>query len=160
VWYITNIDQKSEKGVFFMKKPLKILGIIAFIAVIVFSMTACPAEGASSSAKPENFITVTEIPPGYNGMIGALKLYSPDSSKVTVYSTEEKISGDSVTLPLFKWSNEDPWSGSGRYDISIFIFRDKKAAAAGNYIYKGATTETSITEATTAIEWALFTPKP
>jgi len=140
-----------------MKKTIKILGIIAFIAVIGFSMTACPTEGTNSPAKPEKYITVTGIPPNYTNMIGALKLYPiGNPSVVTVYSTEEIISGTSVILPLFNWAKEDPWLGSGNYKVAIFIFKDKKAAATGVYIYKGATTETSITETTTTIEWSSF----
>ena len=138
-----------------MKKTIKILGIIAFIAVIGFSMTACPPE-ADNPAKPEKYITVTNIPPAYNNMIGALKLYPLNSSNVAVYSTEEKISGNSVKLPLFNWAGEKPWLGSGSYRIIIFIFKDKKEAAAGQNRYKGVIAENAITEATTAIEWSLF----
>ena len=140
-----------------MKKAFKILGIITFFAVIGFSMTACPTEGTNSPAKPEKYITVTGIPSTYNNMIGALKLYPIDNlSVVTVYSTEEIISGTSVILPLFNWAKEDPWLGSGNYRVAIFIFKDKKASSSGDYIYKGATTETSITETTTTIEWSSF----
>jgi len=144
-----------------MKKTIKILGIIAFIAVIGFSMTACPTEGTNSPAKPEKYITVTGIPSTYNNMIGALKLYPIDNlSVVTVYSTEEKISGASVDLPLFNWAKEDPWLGSGNYSITIFIFKDKKDAAAGQYRYKGVIAENTITETTTTIEWSSFSSRP
>jgi hypothetical protein len=144
-----------------MKNTFKILGIIAFIAVIGFSMTACPNEGTDKPAPPEKFIIITNIPSTYNNMIGALKLYPIDNpSVVTVYSTEEKIIGASVELPLFNWAEEKPWLGSGNYKVDIFIFKDKNAAVAGDCIYKGATTETSITETKTTIEWDSFKLKP
>ena len=144
-----------------MKKPFKILGIIALAAVTGFSMTACPSDGTDNAAMPEKFITVTTIPSTFNGMIGALKLYPINSSDVTVYSTEEKISGNSVTLPLFNWEKEDPWLESGSYSITIFIFDNKAAAAQGQTKYKGKTIEiVDITEKITTINWNLFTQKP
>jgi len=140
-----------------MKNTFKISGIIALAAVIGFSMTACP-DDKDPPAEPENFITVTGIPSGYNDMIGAVKLAPPDSSDITAYSTEEKIKSNSVTLPLFNWAEEDPWIGSGDYSITIFIFKDKTAAANGQKTYTGIT-ENTITERITAIEWSSFTPK-
>jgi hypothetical protein len=150
-----------------MKKTFKILGIIALAAAIGFSMMACPTEGTSRPAPPEKFITVTTIPSTYNQKIGAVKLYPIDDpsnptvySGVTVYSTEEEIKGNSVELPLYNWGSEDPWHGSGSYRIALFIFNDKKAAAAGQPIYEGFITEQSITETKTIIEWTSFTQKP
>jgi hypothetical protein len=145
-----------RKGVFFMKKTFKILGIIALTAMIGFSMTACPHD-TSGPPTPEYFITVTGIPPTYNGMIGAVKLYPSDSpDAVTVYSTVEKIIGNSVTLPLFNWVEENPWLGSGSFKITIFIFENRNAAAQNppNTKFKGSISEIAITEATTTIEWS------
>jgi hypothetical protein len=147
-----------------MKKTFKILGIIALTAAIGFSMTACPPEDTYSPPPPESFITVKDMPSNYNGKIGAVKLYPIDSSdgtvssNATVYSTTEKINGNSVTLPLYNWAEENPWLGSGDFSITIFIFENKTALVNGQTIYKGVTTET-ITETTTIIEWSNFTPK-
>ncbi|MDR2575413.1 MAG: hypothetical protein LBC52_03115 [Treponema sp.] len=144
-----------------MKKPFKISGIIAFVAVIGFSMTACPDDDTDNRApKPENFIKVTDIDPAYNGKIGALKLYPINSSDVTVYSTEEKISGNSGRFPLYNWKGENPWLGSGSYRITIFIFENRAEAAQAKTIYKGDITEIAINEKTTTIEWTRFTEKP
>jgi len=151
-----------------MRKTFKISGTVALVAVIGFFMTACPDDNGDSPAKPEYFITITDIPSAYNGMFGALKLFPPDpadpavySSKPAAFSTEVKISATSVTLPLFKWSNLDPWSGTGSYRITIYIFENRIAAANELYKYVGKI-ENDITEKTTFIEWALcsFTPKP
>jgi hypothetical protein len=149
----------DQKRVFIMKKTFKILGIIAFTALIGFSMTACPPEETEGPPPPEKFLTVTGIPSEHIGKIGAVKLYTPGSPPVvTVYSTMEKINGDSITFPLYNWAGENPWQGSGNYKITIFIFQDRKAAALGQPIYKGVTTEEIvITEPTTAIEWSSFT---
>jgi hypothetical protein len=146
-----------------MKKTFKILGIIALTAAIGFSMTACPPEDTYSPPPPESFIIVTGMPSNYNGKIGAVKLYPIDSddnvsSNATVYSTTEKINGNSVTLPLYNWTEENPWLGSGDFSITIFIFDNKTAMVNGQTIYKGITTET-ITETTTIIEWSKFKPK-
>jgi len=151
-----------------MRKPFKILGIIAFIAVIGFSMTACDDDDTDDSApKPENFIKVTGIVPAYSGKIGALKLYpvSPDDDPaktptVTVYSTEEIINVTSTTFPLYNWKNEKPWLGTGKFRITIFIFENRAAVVQGTTIYKGETTEiVDITEKTTTINWLSFTQK-
>jgi len=137
-----------------MKNTLKISGIIALAAVIGFFMTACP-DDKGGPAEPKSFITVTGMPPEYNGMIGAVKLFPPESSEPAVFSTEEKISGDSVTLPLFNWKKENPWTGNGSYSITFFIFKDRTAATGGQKTYT-VKTEITITEANTAIEWTSF----
>jgi len=141
-----------------MKNPFKILGIIALSMITGFSMTACPHDAVSPPPMPEKFIIITDIDPTYNGMIGALKLYLPGSSVAAVYSSEEKIINNSVTLPLYNWAGEDPWLGSGSFSITIFIFENRSAAAQKPPItkYKGSITEIAITEATTTIAWGMF----
>ena len=144
---------------FFMKKPFKILGIIALAAVTGFSMTACP-DDKDDLPKPEFFITVTDIPSTYNGKYGVIILYTPASSEppsaLTAYSPMEKIKGTSIKVPLYN-KKDDPWSGSGIYRITILIFEN---TATETWTYAGVTPETSITEKTTAIAWNSFSQRP
>jgi len=140
-----------------MKNIFKILGITAIITAIGFSITACGGGSDYSVPEPKTFITVTDIPSAYNGMIGALVLYPSDSLEIAVYSTEEKISGNSTVFPLFNYADEAPWEGSGSFRIAIIIFQDVSAAASGQREYSGIIAEdTSITETTTVISWASF----
>jgi len=139
-----------------MKKTFKILGIIALVVAIGFSMTAC-SDGSSTTSypQPKQFIDVTGIPSAYNGMIGALRLKYPDTDKIIVYSTEEKISENSTTFPLFNWNDEKPWEGSGNFSITIIIFRNSTDAAAGTYIYAGVIgANTNIYGTTTTLPWS------
>jgi hypothetical protein len=137
-----------------MKNTFKILGIIAFIAVIGFSMTACPNDAGYSGTK--QFITVTDIPSTYINKYGILMLSPPNNpSDIVAYSSMEKISGASFTFPLYNWKNGDPWEGSGSYIIKILIFENRTDT---QWKYAGVTLEINITE-TTTIPWSLFIDK-
>jgi len=143
-----------------MRNALKILGIFVFVTATGFSMTACGNDSDYSVPEPKTYITVTGIPSDYNGMIGALVLYPSGSSEIAVYSTEEKISGNSAVFPLFNYANEAPWEGSGSFKIAILIFQNVSAAANGQRVYSGVIAEdTNITGTTTVISWASFTQR-
>jgi len=141
-----------------MKKAFKILGIIALVAAIGFSMAACK----DSDDDPDpNLITITGIPTSYVGKVGALMLSTSTSSIYPVYSIET-IKGTSFSFPMKDWIHDSrPWDGSGSFGVTIFIFNDIEAARAGNYIYAGVKPENiEITEQTTALDWSSFVQKP
>ena len=144
-----------------MKKTFKILGIIALVVAIGFSMAACP-DGSSTTSypQPKQFITVTDIPPNYNGKYGVIVLSPPGSSDITAYSTREKINDTSFKFPLYDGKKNNPWTGRGSYSIKILIYNN---GLMDNLIYVGVISnenkEENITETTTTITWSSFTDK-
>jgi hypothetical protein len=152
--YNKNIDNKSTKRVFLMKGIIKIFGIIALSAVIVFSMTACPNE-PSPPAEPKYFITVTGIPVTYDGMYGILLVFPPNSSDPKAYTAwslrqKIKVEGNSYTFPLYNNAGSDPWAGSGNYFLNILIYQNSTTPTV---MSSGNTTPISITDKYTTIAW-------
>jgi hypothetical protein len=142
-----------------MKKTFKILGIIAIVAAIGFSLAACKGD----SEPDPNIITITGIPQIYVGKVGALMLSTSTSTNYPVYSIET-ITETSFSFPMKDWIHDSrPWDGSGSFGITIFIFNDIEAARNNNEdksIYKGVIPgNTDITEQTTTLEWSSFVPK-
>jgi len=140
-----------------MKKAFKILAamrsiaIIALVAIIVFSMSACKAD-EDYPDPPKQFLKV-EIPATYNNKYGIIILAPPNSSEINVYSALEKINSTTISFPLYK--NNDPWEGSGSFCVKILIFDN---ATTDQRIYQGVTVETNITK-DTVISWSSFTQK-
>ena len=139
-----------------MQKTFKIFGIIALIAVIGFIMAACSKDDPGDP----KFITITDIPSEYDGKYGALMLSNkPNSANYSVYSMET-ISGTSFTFSLLNWNNDShPWTGDGKYSITLFIFENLVAVDTGKYLYAGVIAEEKITEITTTIAWSSFIKK-
>jgi hypothetical protein len=142
-----------------MKKAFKILGILAFVAAIGFSMAAC--KGGDDEPDP-NIIIVTDIPSTYVGKVGALMLSTSTSTNYPVYSIET-INGSSFSFPLKDWIHDSrPWDGSGSFGITIFIFNNIEDARdkTKQPIYTGVKPENiDITEKTTTLEWSSFIQK-
>jgi hypothetical protein len=143
-----------------MKKTFNIFGIIALVVAIGFSMAACSDVSTTSYPQPKQFITVTDIPPNYNGKYAFIVLSPPGSSDITAYSTREKINETSFKFPLYDWIKNKPWAGSGSYSIKILIYNN---GAMDNLIYTGVISneneEVNITEKDTIIPWSSFTDK-
>jgi len=138
-----------------MRKAFKILGIIALIAAIGLSMAACN-DNDSYPDPPKQFLTVSGIPSTYNNKYGIIILAPPNSSEINVYSGLEKISGTSLTFPLYRWGQNDPWEGSGNFCVKILIFEN---SATDQRIYEGVTPETNITADNNVIVWSSFVKK-
>jgi hypothetical protein len=135
-----------------MKKTFKILGIIAIISVIGFSMTACK----DSDVDP-NTITITDIPGNYIGKFGTLLLfpYPITSSTPTVYAMET-ISGGTTIFSLYKYKRDDPWDGSGDFRVTFLIFED---VSVETNVYTGvlaAGSNITITGKNTNMAWNSF----
>jgi hypothetical protein len=136
-----------------MKKTFVILGIIALVAAIGFSLAACKQDDEDFN-QPKQFIKVEGIPSTYNNnKYGIVILSPPNSTEVTIYSALEKINGTSKSFPLYM--KNDPWEGSGSYCVKILIFAN---AADEERIYEGVTAETNIT-GNTVIQWSSFIKK-
>jgi len=114
-----------------MKNLFKLLGIIAIVAVIGFSMIACGDDGGGGGT-----VTITGIPDSYNGkyalfegsnMPGDLSdIYGFKSfNKETFEATLVQIAGGSVSLSMWaqgKNGNAVGYSGNDTVIGSIYIF--------------------------------------
>jgi len=140
-----------------MKKAFKILGIIALVAAIGFSLAACKEE---EDAPVSNIITITGIPSIYIGKVGGLMLSKPTSANYPVYSIET-INETTFSFSMKDWIHDSrPWDGSGSYGVNIFIFDDIEAAREGRYIYAGVKPgDTSINSKNTTLFWSSFEQK-
>jgi len=139
-----------------MKGNIKIFGIIALSAVIVFSMTACPNDTTSPPPEPKYFITVTGIPATYNGMDGILLVFPPGSTDPKAYTAwslrqKIKVEGNSYTFPLYNNASSDPWAGSGNYFLNILIYQNSTTPP--TVMSSGKNTPISITGTNTTIAW-------
>jgi hypothetical protein len=145
-----------------MKKAFKILAamrsiaIIALVAAIGFSMTACKDDAGDPDP---NIITITDIPSIHVGKVGALMLSTSPTSTTYPFYSIDTISGSSFSFSMKDWINDSrPWDGKGNYIATIFIFNDIEAARAGNYNYAGVR-NTDITGKTTTLAWSSFVQK-
>jgi hypothetical protein len=122
-----------------MKNFLKLLGIIALVAVIGFSMAACKTDddgggnsggnnsggngGGSSSAKS---IKITGLDDFYGssyqlGLATSVdKLYDED----LIAFAEGTIRSGTQTAPLLDYKTGDPWTGSGSYYVGVYLDGD------------------------------------
>jgi len=105
-----------------MKNTIKLLGIIAILAVIGFGAVSCKEDADNTSEKS---ITVTGIPSQYTGEV-VLGLYTGkgDVGKFfpAVGGTEQFASGSVVTFRL--WDNNNPgvrWTGTGDYYLFFTV---------------------------------------
>jgi hypothetical protein len=117
-----------------MKNTLKIIGIVALVAVAGFSMAACGGGGGGSIGDSAKSITITDIT-GKTGeaLIGILADWS--SSDITAVEFKN-ISGNSVTVNLLT-SSASPWTGSGSYYIMV-IFNASEPTET-TYVYTNGT---------------------
>jgi hypothetical protein len=144
-----------------MKKAFKILAamrsiaIIALVAAIVFSTTACK-DDEDFPDPPKQFLKVEGIPlTTYKDKYGIVLLSPPNSTDIIIYSSMLIINSTSLSFPLYIRENNAPWEGSGNYCVKILIFDN---AATDQWSYAGVTPETNITNST-IITWSSFIQK-
>jgi hypothetical protein len=137
-----------------MKKTFKILGIIALVVAIWFSMAACKS-GDNYPDPPKQFIIVGDIPEIYKNKYGFIVLSPPDSTEIIIYSSMERINTTS-TFSLYIWGEDDPWEGSGNFCVKILIY---ESTTTENWTYAGVTEAMNITEKNTNISWGSFTSR-
>jgi len=106
-----------------MKNVIKVLGIIALVAVIGLSFFSCDTGGGGGGGGSSNpggtakSITIT----GINGKSGediGVELFSSTTGGVA--RGLKTISGDSVTIPLQK-ENGSAWTESGLFNVYLYI---------------------------------------
>ena len=93
-----------------MKNVIRFFGIIALVAVIGFSFAACDSGGSSGEPTLQpGTITVTGIPPQFNGRFAYFEADNRDTQDIRVMGNREpwengwalvQIRNGSVTLPL------------------------------------------------------------
>jgi len=101
-----------------MKNLFKVLGIVAFIAVIGFAFVAC-----EEPAEP-TIITITGIPDAYAGKFGVVYVHQPNVwNQEEGHSTKETISSNTS----FKISDSrlDPVELNGDYMVILGVFNER-----------------------------------
>jgi hypothetical protein len=130
-----------------MKNTIKILGIIALMAVIGFSMSACKIEEES-----QYFLTINGIPAKYDGHVGIVSLVS---GKNPVAYAGVTINSTTVTLPLLDFSSDGPWGENGSYSVVVILYENRQALNNKITSYEGATMGTiSVNQETTVMNWS------
>jgi hypothetical protein len=126
-----------------MKKVLKLIGLIALIAVIGLSMAACdddpplgynPGGSNPGGSNPGGTnpggsnpgggktITITGLPTGTTFVsISVQEVNGKNINVVAVKSMERNISNNSVTFSLLAYPEYEgnPWTGSGSYFLEL-----------------------------------------
>jgi len=134
-----------------MKNFLKLLGIIAFVAVIGFSMSACDDDsddnsggnndggGGNGGGSNEKSIKITGLDDFYGssyqlGLATTIdKLYDED----LVAFAEGTIRSGTQTAPLLDYKTGDPWTGSGSYYVGVYLeWSDKNGKNGETFVTK------------------------
>jgi hypothetical protein len=112
-----------------MKNTIKVLGIIALVAVIGFSMAACGNDdggGGGGGTGGGGTFTLTDIPAKYNGKYawlagGALR----GADKVEPYSVyvdkNTRISNGKASIPMWDISGERYFGNDTITQVNIFL---------------------------------------
>jgi hypothetical protein len=110
---LTLIARVKEKA---MAKRNLWVGMLAMVLVFGMMVVNCDID---SDTVLQNKITVTELPGGYNGYEIMLILQPSWNSDMVAFG-DGIISGDSVTMPLYK-ADGNPWTGFGSYILMLLI---------------------------------------
>jgi hypothetical protein len=134
-----------------MRNTIKLIGIIALVAIIGFGAVSCKEDADDTSEKS---ITITSIPPQYTGEV-VLGLYTSkaDAGKSfpAVGGTEITASGSVVTFRLWDNSKEGViWTGTGDYYL---FFKATPAGSNDSYVTK---TKQKISKENTTIAFSGF----
>ena len=133
-----------------MKNTFRVLGIIALLAVVGFSMAACGGDSGGDNSDPKT-IKITDVPSNWKGQI-----------QVAIFS-DFKTSGipDFVASGVYAFSggviNADlsPFTGSGEYYVTIQTSNSTR----DGYVYFGSGSspvKVRINEALTTLSFNKF----
>jgi len=141
-----------------MKNIFKTFSIIAVVALVAFSFTACSDEDPGSDG-----VNKTLVITGINAETGLITAGITDggTSKTSLVAYSQVPYATDVTIPLLSAKNRgDYYTGTGSYYILI-IFDGPTTADTDDvaYIYSDGTTQAvkyNITAETTTIEFSKF----
>ena len=164
-----------------MKKTVKLLGLLAFVAAIVFSMTAATCgsktaqstsssvsetadskaastSGGSESSSSGGGITVTGIPSQYNGQyatagVHGLPLYGAQSFSNPFWILP-RISNGTVTIPLWNGQEFTRWYGSATGTILVQIRTAANAQTNPTAVDRRLFSSVTITNGDATIAWS------
>ena len=125
-----------------MKNKIKWLGIIALVALIGFSMTACSSnsDGDSSDSGGKTTITVTGIPSKYTKSLISISgdggYYSPVYEDLIQLGNDPRIpiTNGSVTFIMQSQSGSDFSFRAGSYKVRLYLGDDKYGIEHGDYV--------------------------
>ena len=104
-----------------MKNTIKVLGIIALVAVIGFTMAACDNGSKDDNGSGGTF-TLTGIPSQYNGKYFYIQIDTSNTDAEWAYGTVDedgsqyyfaRISNGRASIPM--WTSSDSWNTGERY---------------------------------------------
>jgi hypothetical protein len=146
LWAIT------KQGAFM--KNIKLLAIIAIVAVFGFSFTACGPEddGEGILTGDERVLTITGIPTEYSDLFGYVAI---SGGGVSADSLPEKITSNNLRMDLYDMDNK--WfTGSGDFMVVFAIITSENTNS--EEIYSGYYSSLSITNATPQLSFIDLTP--
>jgi hypothetical protein len=107
---------------FCMKNTIKVLGIIALVAVIGFAFIACDDGSKDDNGGGGGTFTLTNIPSEYNGKYMYIQIDTYNTSAEWAYGTVDedgsqyyfaRISNGRASIPM--WTSSDGWTTLVRY---------------------------------------------
>jgi len=154
-----------------MKNTIKLLSIIAMLAVITFSMTACGDPGSDGVPK---YFEITGIPvSGGTNLTGkyiTIGISGVKAGQAKIFAVGQGII-NGATFKILLRSNADdkkgqPYDGTGPVDVYMFVDGDGLLTP-GNYdvyIYSGGGNDVNgvpydIQDETSTLRWADFIKK-
>jgi hypothetical protein len=159
-----------------MKNLYKLVGIIAFVAVIGFSMTACNNGGGNGAPKTNTdpkMLVITGVTDSVAGKyfhyeasggedlytkVGTIWLYPAGTElppkvdqaawNMNAYANIDR-NGETYTIPLMtpKW---EKWTGTGKYDIWVF------SDLTGDPDHGAVLRNVNFSETVTMVAWSSF----
>jgi hypothetical protein len=124
-----------------MKRTIKVLGVIAIVAIIGFSMAACD----NGSTASEGTITIKDIPAIYNGKYALFFIRVPPIGETRIWGVQgwnndgsmilTKINNGKAVIPLHDVNTGDTYKGN---DTFVQDWETTRAAVCGS-IWETAT---------------------
>ena len=131
--------------------------ILTLILVLTGCVTTTPAT-SPQNAGPQLKITVTGIPPEYNGKLGWIQLDTGSSDDdPSVAWAMGNINSASITFNILDWDTDQPYNKNGNYYVTFFLWEDIDAASAQGVeaLWQGIIVSKDIGERT-SIEFSEF----
>jgi len=144
-----------------MKNIIKIVGIIAILAVIGF-MTGCQTETEASPAD-QVIISISGLPDGLNGKCININLWkeTSDSDPVaTSFQPLTKVVNGRVSSNMVWWGKNDKAFGDeGSYIVALGVYEDEYGATkTNNQTYRAGSPKKTIIKGTNPLTVGDFSP--